>query len=261
MEPCVARTSSASASWPTANNGFAYKATRQGSAYPAWTGRVVRAIGDRVEPSTYNGYYYEVVDVDGTNPSSGDTEPSWPTEDGALVIEAADGLPGGGTTTTPTTPREPTPVPPGGNDDNPYDCLVEDCWMSPTTQVRDYITDMLADLHTPEDGHHRGPLRAMSRAFVPCVRLVTQSGSVSVSTTTPVNHYEATSDLEDGHWSWAPDMLGKNMLVGNGPEPVLRIVDIGYQWVRKMDFDGKSIGASDQRVGPRLYTHNSRKNY
>jgi hypothetical protein len=39
----------------------------------------------------YNDFYYTVVDTQGTNPRSGSTEPTWPTEDGAQVFEDADG--------------------------------------------------------------------------------------------------------------------------------------------------------------------------
>lgn len=75
----------------TTENGFAYEATRPGSAGPAWQAGVVRTIGDIIEPTVYNGYKYEVIDVTGDNPASGENEPDWPAEAGAQVIEYSAG--------------------------------------------------------------------------------------------------------------------------------------------------------------------------
>lgn len=76
---------------PTTENGYCYKAKRLGSPYPVWVARTPRAVGDKVEPTVYNGFYYEVVAVEGDNPTSGDTEPTWPTIAEALVYEDTDG--------------------------------------------------------------------------------------------------------------------------------------------------------------------------
>jgi hypothetical protein len=75
---------------PTVPNGFAYQATRMNPAAPAWAPNVPRALNDRVAPTTSNGYEYVVVDVQGANPKSGAVEPTWPTADGAQVIEDTD---------------------------------------------------------------------------------------------------------------------------------------------------------------------------
>lgn len=86
---------------PSVPNGYVYRARRQGEAAPVWAPDVVRAVGDIVEPTTPNGYRYTVDDVLGANPRSGATEPTWPTEEGAQVIEdtdlasATDPTPGG----------------------------------------------------------------------------------------------------------------------------------------------------------------------
>jgi hypothetical protein len=77
--------------FPSAETGYAYKATRPGSPSPAWAPGVVRELGDVIEPTTYNGYKYTVIAVAGDNPSSGENEPDWPTESGAQVIEYAQG--------------------------------------------------------------------------------------------------------------------------------------------------------------------------
>ena len=80
---------------PTTSNGFTYRATRLGAANPLWSPRQPRQVGDRVEPTTANGFYFEVVEVVGANPASGDTEPNWPTEEGAFVSEDTEGVIGG----------------------------------------------------------------------------------------------------------------------------------------------------------------------
>jgi len=77
--------------FPTTENGYAYQATRPGSPNPAWSANTARALNDVIEPTTYNGFKYTVVAVTGASPSSGATEPDWPAESGAQVIEYAQG--------------------------------------------------------------------------------------------------------------------------------------------------------------------------
>ena len=76
--------------FPTTENGYAYKATRPGSPNPAWVANAPREVGDVIEPSVYNGFKYTVVAFSGENPRSGATEPEWPEESGAQVIEYSD---------------------------------------------------------------------------------------------------------------------------------------------------------------------------
>jgi hypothetical protein len=94
---------------PSVPNGLAFQAQRLTDPNLAWAPNVTRQIGDVVEPTVYNDYYYTVVDVQGDNPRSGATEPTWPTEDGAQVIEDADGA--GGAPTTPTDMPDPNAQP------------------------------------------------------------------------------------------------------------------------------------------------------
>lgn len=77
--------------FPSSFEGLAFQAQRITDPNPAWAPNVTRAIGEVVEPTVYNDFYYTVVDTQGDNPRSGTTEPTWPTEDGAQVIEDADG--------------------------------------------------------------------------------------------------------------------------------------------------------------------------
>lgn len=75
---------------PTVPNGLAYAATRNLPPNPAWAANVPRTVGDLVEPTVYNGYYYIVIDTSGATPSSGATEPVWPTSEGATIVESTD---------------------------------------------------------------------------------------------------------------------------------------------------------------------------
>ncbi|MDQ7996063.1 MAG: hypothetical protein AAGC76_09430 [Luteibacter sp.] len=80
---------------PTTKTGFFYKTATKSTA-PAWASGQPKSIGDVVQPSTPNGWEYVVTDVTGT-PTTGDTEPSWPTLEGAQVFEGTD------TTTVPSS--------------------------------------------------------------------------------------------------------------------------------------------------------------
>lgn len=104
---------------PTVLNGLVYQASRLGDPYPAWAPGVPRSDGTGdytqsiIEPTVYNDFFYECVLTGGENPRSGLIEPTWPTEDGAQVIEYADG----GTNTE--TPAPPTPP----STDTPQDSI------------------------------------------------------------------------------------------------------------------------------------------
>lgn len=89
---------------PSTPNGYVYKATRTDTPNIVWAPNVARTVGDVIEPTTPNGYEYECIDTLGSNPRSGTTEPTWPTEDGATVVEDTDLVP-------PATPTTATPPP------------------------------------------------------------------------------------------------------------------------------------------------------
>lgn len=73
---------------PTVHNGYYYQAPLKGNS-PAWAPGQTKAIGDVVQPTTPNGWEYVVTDETG-NAVTGDTEPAWPTADGATVFEGTD---------------------------------------------------------------------------------------------------------------------------------------------------------------------------
>lgn len=97
---------------------YVYRAGRVGDPYPAWAPDVARTLGERVEPTTQNGWYYEVTEANGDTPRSGSVEPVWPTEQGAVVYEDVDGEATGGGA---SQPPPDTSLPPGLGDryDNP----------------------------------------------------------------------------------------------------------------------------------------------
>lgn len=74
---------------PTVPNGCLYRARRLTAPAPAWAPGVQRSVGDKIEPKTFNGYLYTVISTIGTGAHSGDTEPTWPATDGAVVFEDA----------------------------------------------------------------------------------------------------------------------------------------------------------------------------
>lgn len=86
---------------PTTKNGFRYQPVLKENPV-AWAAGVPRAVGDVVQPTVYNGWKYTVIEVDGTAPASGATEPTWPEAEGATVTEDVDTVP---------KPVVPTPTP------------------------------------------------------------------------------------------------------------------------------------------------------
>ena len=72
--------------------GYVFRAGRSGTAHPPWAPNVARAIGDRVEPTTPTGWYYEVTATAGDAPRSGTVEPVWPMVEGDVVYEDVDGV-------------------------------------------------------------------------------------------------------------------------------------------------------------------------
>lgn len=88
---------------PTTPNGLVYKARRLTEANPAWSANTPRSVNDVVEPTTENDFKYTVTQVIGPTPRSGENEPIWPTQLGAIIIEDLDD------TETPTTEEAPTP--------------------------------------------------------------------------------------------------------------------------------------------------------
>lgn len=93
---------------PSTPNGLVFKIGN--SQFPqAWQPGKNYAVGDVVVPTTLNGWKFTVIEADGANPSSGTTEPDWPTSDGATVTEEHDESP------APAAPPQTPPSNPGGD--------------------------------------------------------------------------------------------------------------------------------------------------
>lgn len=112
---------------PTVQNGLTYVAGRLNPADPVWVKGEEREVGEIVEPTTFNGYKYTAIEAYGNPPRSGDTEPEWPAEDGAIVVEEADLAPPAPPPTNPpptVPPKYDNPgggvfIPPSTDDRNP----------------------------------------------------------------------------------------------------------------------------------------------
>lgn len=87
---------------PTIANGYYYEAPTS-SPIPVWESGKVYAAGAKVQPTTANGFYYLLSDVTGDSPTSGDTEPLWPTTEGAQVFEGTDSTDVPSVATTPSS--------------------------------------------------------------------------------------------------------------------------------------------------------------
>ena len=105
--------------YPSTPNGFAYKATRIGSPNPAWAAGVERAVTDVIEPTIENGFEYVCIAVTGSVPASGSTEPDWPEAEGETVTEETLGAGGPADNPVDPAPRAPDLPPrydnPGGS--------------------------------------------------------------------------------------------------------------------------------------------------
>lgn len=72
---------------PTSPNGLIYTAARKDPANPVWTPTTAEALANVVEPTVANGFKYTVTLVEGAAPTTGTSEPVWPTANGATVDE------------------------------------------------------------------------------------------------------------------------------------------------------------------------------
>lgn len=74
----------------TVQTGLAYQAVRDLPVQPVWSSETPIAAGAQVEPTVATGFYYRAVNVAGTSPHTGPTEPVWPTLIGATIQEFGD---------------------------------------------------------------------------------------------------------------------------------------------------------------------------
>ena len=110
---------------PVTANGLTYKAVRLNTPNPSWAPSTLEALNNIVEPTVANGYKFTATKIDGLNPLTGSTEPTWPTTDGATVVEETERTNTGIVTTAAPQPTATTPSPgigfgPGGKYGNLY---------------------------------------------------------------------------------------------------------------------------------------------
>jgi hypothetical protein len=107
-------------------NGFYYRATNVDTTI-AWTASTTKVVGNFVQPTIANGFKYEATAVTGAAPvQTGSTEPTWPTTDGATIVERryASAIPATPGSSTPPIPTGPGSKPgeyspyPNANDGN-----------------------------------------------------------------------------------------------------------------------------------------------
>jgi hypothetical protein len=99
---------------PTSGStGVVFRAKRAGSAYPGWSANTLRQVGDRVEPTIYNDFFYEAVSTTGSKPRSGSLEPEWPAFEGGLIVDSPDldPMPDEGSTPEAGPPPPTNPLP------------------------------------------------------------------------------------------------------------------------------------------------------
>lgn len=101
---------------PTAPLGWIYQ-VQKNTTIKSWLPDKAYVVGNQVQPTSANGFYYQVTIAQGTNPQSGSFEPTWPTSSGLLVTEVHLATPPAITPGTTDTdgPQDPPAKPPGPN--------------------------------------------------------------------------------------------------------------------------------------------------
>lgn len=106
---------------PTTPNGYYYENTVERTE-PAWQANVEIALNEFRQPTTFTGFIYKATATTGTTPRTGNTEPTWPTVAGDTVVErryiTESQTPPG--SDTPPAPPPGDPGPPGGGGYPPF---------------------------------------------------------------------------------------------------------------------------------------------
>lgn len=97
---------------PTTPNGLTYIASRRYPPNPVWAASTLEVVNNVIEPTSPNGFQYTATTVLGANPSTGTTEPTWPTADGGVVKENSSLASDQTITRVQPATNTPTPAPP-----------------------------------------------------------------------------------------------------------------------------------------------------
>jgi hypothetical protein len=131
-------------------------------------------------------------------------------------------------------------------------------YLSPLTQAREVEVNEVYRTWNPDTGFRLRPVVAVGASVLqPCVRLTSVSGAVlEVSRETPFDFADGTSAL-------AYEMENRLVLVEDHMwvtwwEQIVRVEDIGMQWVVPISFSGLSFPAGAD-ASLRIYSHNMAK--
>jgi hypothetical protein len=75
---------------PTTGEVLAYLAQRLLPPNSVWSPQTTITEGQLIEPTVYNGYYFEATEVTGASPHTGSVEPTWPTTPNLTIQEFGD---------------------------------------------------------------------------------------------------------------------------------------------------------------------------
>lgn len=238
---------------PTTPNGLVYKAKTMDVPRDAWAAGLSRNVSDEIVPTTANGFYYECVSTGGTNPRSGQVEPTWPTTEDATVKEFADN--------EATNPPPPGGSTGGGTPPGNRGCVVVTMFMDDGTIADDARSGDRHVCHSPGEGFAVRPIEVAAKSRQQaCVRIETDCGAaLECSRSTPFTHYGADSDDQ---YSLAPDMMGRKVRVRirgkNKVATVVKVVDIGMRSIKPLDFGGRSFAAGVDK-DKLVFSHNMAK--
>jgi hypothetical protein len=165
----------------------------------------------------------------------------------------------------------PTPPPVSGGGGGGYSgggsggrdgCVVCEAWLNNETQAVDVGFGFEADTWNPsETGIMKYPVTQIQAPRASeCVTLETVSGiTLTCSVSTPFNLKNATKDLQEGQWKYAPDMELEEVMVDDGIsvhwEKVVSVKHVGQKMIVPLGFDGRSFAAGDTPAG-RIFSHN-----
>jgi hypothetical protein len=141
-------------------------------------------------------------------------------------------------------------------------CVVVESWLNNETRAAEVGTGFFADTWKPGDmGVVKREVEKIGEPKLnACVLIETVSGiQLMCSVDTPFNLKHATSDLQDGEWKWAPEMLDEEVMVDDDGEirweKVSAIYHVGEKLVVPLAFHDSSFAAGILS-NRRIFSHN-----
>lgn len=144
-------------------------------------------------------------------------------------------------------------------------CVASDAWLNIDTRAAEVHEGFEADTWYPgdEDVSKYKVVQIHEPKLNTCVTLETESKiQLTCSVDTPFNLMNATEDLKEGEWKYAPDMEGEFVLVDDKGdvrwEKVTAVYHVGEKLIVPLGFDGRSFAAGDE-PNRRIFSHNMMK--